>query len=221
MDEKAPPPRKFPQTYAEIIAAHRDRIRSTNTKIKIAIVGPVRAGKTRIANQLAGMPVNETYDATAGVRILEFDVDIKQEREELEVKVELWDLSGDSSYEACFQAVAHRLQGLCVVFDPSLEGSLAEVPTWCSWFSGAANLKADQLLVLAHSDNEKRHAAVSVDLKNGGAALSVPVLNCGLALPSDESSPAANPSWCLNRFRALVKAVHARGGQNLDDSMME
>jgi hypothetical protein len=66
--------------------------------------------------QLSGMPHRDEYDPTMGVRILEFDVDIQHDKEgkcnvnmscthnhawlDLEVKVELWDLSGDSRFFA-------------------------------------------------------------------------------------------------------------------------
>ncbi len=65
--------------------------------LKICVVGPKGTGKTTISNFLAGQ--SERLDAgagnspTVGVRILEFEAPVSQDK----VNIELWDASGDHS----------------------------------------------------------------------------------------------------------------------------
>jgi len=93
------------------------------------MVGPTQAGKTRLANQLGGVKVKEEYDPTLGVRILEFDVDIQHNSEDLEVKIELWDLSGDNRFETCYHSVCDKLDGLVVVYNSATTQS-SDVSIW-------------------------------------------------------------------------------------------
>jgi GTPase SAR1 family protein len=56
-------------------------------KLKLVLLGPKQSGKSTIANFLSGNSntlLNENYDPTYGLRILETDL------------TELWDSSGDS-----------------------------------------------------------------------------------------------------------------------------
>ncbi|GLE10842.1 hypothetical protein PINS_up023099 [Pythium insidiosum] len=82
--------------------------------LKLLIVGPKEAGKTTIANFLCeqtdrlGGP--EKYQPTIGVRILEL--------EKNKTNVELWDVSGDQVYEACWPAVTKDAHGVILVYNP-------------------------------------------------------------------------------------------------------
>jgi GTPase SAR1 family protein len=179
------------------------------------MVGPCNAGKTRLANQMLGMDV-PSHDPTKGVRILEIDCDINLNRQDLEVNMELWDVSGNSEYDACYQAVCQKLQGLIVVYNPDA-GQANEVAVWLSWFCTQANLKADQVLVLAHSDNEEKRPHISLDLKNGTAPMQIPVQNVTYSLPPENQDPSRNASWVVNRVRPLVKRVYNRFQDEEDD----
>ncbi len=74
------------------------------SRMKIALVGPHQAGKTRVANVLAQIQTQGQYDPTVGVRIVEFEKNLqllKNKRESaVAAQVEIWDASGDIKY-AC------------------------------------------------------------------------------------------------------------------------
>jgi Rab-like protein 5 len=88
-------------------------------KVKLLLIGPVKVGKTTIANFLAGInkSVTEEYHPTAGVRyfnivycvytlerILEFEKDVQipgkpsWQGGNQRLDIELWDCSGDRKY---------------------------------------------------------------------------------------------------------------------------
>merc|ERR1712151_650284 len=95
------------------------------TPVKVLIIGPQRCGKTRISNFLADFdesPNFETYNATAGVRILEFERQVKASNgRQMKMSVEMWDCSGDKKYENCWGAILRQAQGVVMVYDPSIK----------------------------------------------------------------------------------------------------
>lgn len=65
-------------------------------KLKIITAGPKGSGKTLISNCLTGQSENlttDSYQPTAGVRILEHEAQLSGIRED--INIELWDASGD------------------------------------------------------------------------------------------------------------------------------
>jgi GTPase SAR1 family protein len=66
-------------------------------RLKICVVGPKSVGKTCISNYLAGqtatLVTEGQYEPTAGVRILEYEINTQGQAH----NVELWDASGDTS----------------------------------------------------------------------------------------------------------------------------
>jgi len=69
-------------------------------RIKILIIGPKGAGKSTIANYLAGRKhvLTENYRPTIGVRIVEFEKDAPKNKNipgDSKITVEMWDVSGD------------------------------------------------------------------------------------------------------------------------------
>jgi len=127
-------------------------------KAKIIVVGPVQAGKTRLANQVADFesePNFETYSPTAGVRILEFDREISHAGKRggsrnVNLAVELWDCSGDQQYEACWPAILANVVGAILVFNPENPAHEREITRWYSAFVAKLGLGQGQVLLLAH-----------------------------------------------------------------------
>ena len=86
---------------------------------KIVVAGPQGSGKSAISSFLAGQTEGlrvDSYSATAGVRILEFDTQVKSVSEP--VSVELWDASGDHAYENCWKAIMQGADGVVLVYNP-------------------------------------------------------------------------------------------------------
>ena len=96
------------------MATHRkggNAHQQTDVTLKVAIVGPSKCGKSRLANQLSSLPLLSSptlsallpYQETAGVRILNFPINLSAlplnptpttPPIDLAVSVELWDVSG-------------------------------------------------------------------------------------------------------------------------------
>lgn len=113
-------------------------------KAKIIVVGPLKAGKTRLANHIATShiaelesrsaardnaepahkPALDAYLPTAGVRILEFDREITHSTGKrggaraAQLSVELWDCSGDQQYQSCWPAILSGAIGVILVYNP-------------------------------------------------------------------------------------------------------
>ena len=179
----------------------------TDLTFKIAIVGPSRSGKTRLANQMANTAflsadiAGHGYSETAAVRIQSFGVNVLaaagrsggggggggqsgQQLLPLGVECELWDVSGSSQYEQLWPAVCTDLNGVIIVYDPKNTTHQSELKAWLEWFTHEAHLTTGQLLALAHgggSGGVVKPMKVGVKDEVGGEVnervVSVPVVN--------------------------------------------
>ncbi|KAF4035052.1 ADP-ribosylation factor family [Phytophthora infestans] len=122
--------------------------------LKILIVGPKEAGKSTIANFLAEhtdrLGSQERYQPTVGVRILEL--------EKGKANVELWDVSGDQNYEACWPAVMKDTDGVILVYNPESHVHESEAVLWYEWFIQNAGLDSSQSLVFEHTTGNSNTA---------------------------------------------------------------
>ncbi|KAF4657712.1 hypothetical protein FOL47_008322 [Perkinsus chesapeaki] len=124
--------------------------------MKIAVLGPRRAGKSAIANTLAEVAgaLSNEYSPTTAVRILEFETDDGgefgprfAERAELklqcavvrgfhlsdQVAVELWDVSGSAEdFEKCYRAIQMDWDGVILVYDPNDRNQVKEIDAF--WY---------------------------------------------------------------------------------------
>lgn len=150
--------------------------------LKVALVGPPEAGKTRLANHLAHEPVTGAtdYDPTKGCRILVFERDVTDAAgARRRVQVELWDVSGDDQCDACWPAVTVGLDALAVVFDPSSKAQAAVVKSVGKYFVGAAGLGEGQTAVFAHGNLTAQHKPLNI-AGRGGARVPAPIFNVNL-----------------------------------------
>ncbi len=94
-------------------------------KVKIVMVGPCQAGKTVLANFISDStetPISETYRPTHVVRILEFESqNLNVNNRYAKADVELWDASGNHSFESSWPAIQRDAHGVIFVFDPERE----------------------------------------------------------------------------------------------------
>ncbi|CAM9329930.1 unnamed protein product [Scytosiphon promiscuus] len=133
---------------------------NNNAPLKIAVCGPVRGGKTSIANFLAGQTehignVNKIYEATCGIialinlnRILECEKQPGITGDK--VPVEIWDVSGDQAFESCWPAIMKGVDGVVLVYNPEIPTHDIEVGIWYDQFVKRAKLDNRQCQVIAH-----------------------------------------------------------------------
>jgi hypothetical protein len=86
--------------------------------MKLLLIGPSKTGKSTLASFLAGIldsttPASEPTP-TVGVRILEFT--------SVGVPIELWDVSGDQSYENTWPACSSNADGVILCYSPETAG---------------------------------------------------------------------------------------------------
>lgn len=90
----------------------------TNQRImKVVVAGPKGSGKSLISNFIAGQTEkisSENYSPTSGVRILEFESKVSHES----VNIELWDASGDHSYESCWRTIMADVDAVLLIYNP-------------------------------------------------------------------------------------------------------
>eukprot|EP00053_Salpingoeca_punica_P020118 m.208218 g.208218 ORF g.208218 m.208218 type:complete len:190 (+) comp17798_c1_seq1:6313-6882(+) len=135
-------------------------------RLKIAIVGPKMAGKTVLANALADRPpsASKTYEPTQGARIVVIENEGAVGKSSSNATIELWDVSGDTQYEACWPAIADGLHGLLLVFNVDEEGQENELEIWVRKFIKVAGLRSSQVLILANKTKFASQAPRQVEL---------------------------------------------------------
>jgi len=123
------------------------RASTDSAKQKVVVVGPREAGKSLISNVLAEAveTPSEIYRPTVGVRILEFDTEVRGSQR---ATIELWDVSGDQKFNKCWPAIKKDAVGAILVYNPEKPNSDQELEQWFSWFPRNMGLSASQVLVV-------------------------------------------------------------------------
>uniref|UniRef100_A0AC35U6P1 Rab-like protein 5 n=1 Tax=Rhabditophanes sp. KR3021 TaxID=114890 RepID=A0AC35U6P1_9BILA len=126
-------------------------------RIKILVLGPVKCGKTSIANFLADSTELRSleYHPTIGARVLEFVGDeLEVDGVNLEADIELWDCSGDLQYRKCWPAMREEAQGVILICNPEFDRG-DDLLIWYEHFIRPLNMDSKYVLLLLHhtSDN--------------------------------------------------------------------
>eukprot|EP00605_Chrysophyceae_sp_TOSAG23-4_P000286 GSChrysophyteH1.ASY1.ANO1.331.1 assembled CDS len=125
--------------------------------VKIVVAGPKACGKSAISTFLSGQADGfklDNYNATAGVRILEFDTQVKGYSEP--VSVELWDASGDHQYENCWKGIMDGADGVMLIYNPDGAGQDQQLGDWFEFFVRKNGLKDEQSMVIAFRTQESQ-----------------------------------------------------------------
>ncbi|XP_047112935.1 intraflagellar transport protein 22 homolog isoform X2 [Schistocerca piceifrons] len=129
-------------------------------KVKILLIGPVKSGKSTIANFLseAADTMSNDYRATRGVRILEFESpNVNVNGKFVTSDVELWDCSGNLKFQQHWPALQYETNGVVLVYKPTVNehGQLLEM--FYNYFVIQSGLSARSCMVLANvgSDAER------------------------------------------------------------------
>lgn len=127
-------------------------------RVKIILVGPKDSGKTCMANFLSSLTAELTANSspTIGVRIVEFERKLSKQKaiqREQKVLVELWDVSGDKNFQACWPAILKEAQGILFMFNPEARNSEKDIEFWYKSF--VTKIKDSCCLVFAHHRDEE------------------------------------------------------------------
>eukprot|EP00826_Nyctotherus_ovalis_P034187 TRINITY_DN2809_c0_g1_i1.p1 TRINITY_DN2809_c0_g1~~TRINITY_DN2809_c0_g1_i1.p1 ORF type:complete len:193 (+),score=54.19 TRINITY_DN2809_c0_g1_i1:59-580(+) len=121
-------------------------------RVKVLLIGPLKSGKTAIANLLAEYQdtLIQTYRPTVGCRVLEFEKELKEGSGR--VLVELWDVSGDPKYEKCWPAIQQKTNGIVFVYDSSTAAD-TDMSYWIEGFSKKMKLAPQFCIAFANRIN--------------------------------------------------------------------
>ncbi|XP_078047622.1 intraflagellar transport protein 22 homolog [Augochlora pura] len=130
--------------------------------LKIVVIGPVRSGKTTIANFLAdATEIPYDYHPTQGVRILEFELqDINVNSKNIAKDIELWDCSGDRKFESCWPAIRKNLNGVILVYSEKSDECSKQIQEFYDYFVTQTKLGPDKCVILCY-DPEKKNPEIS------------------------------------------------------------
>lgn len=96
--------------------SHRSYKHKLSMKLKrVCLIGPQGSGKTQLAAALSGKPASEKREVVNFVNIVKGDV-----------KVQLWDLSGDPRYESIVEAYYNRCDLFVLVLDEPNDDAVAK-----------------------------------------------------------------------------------------------
>lgn len=122
-------------------------------RVKILVVGPSKSRKSRLCSVLAGglEDVLGPSEPTVGCRILELEraAPAAAAAGGGPITVELWDVSGDQSYENLWPAMQKDVQGLLLMFNPENVGDKEMMPLFWEWFGKSQGLTFDRCLCLS------------------------------------------------------------------------
>ncbi|KAI6660966.1 Intraflagellar transport protein 22-like [Oopsacas minuta] len=136
---------------------------------KLIIVGPCKSGKTYFANFLASSTTASSgeYYPTKGVRILEFSsaTNLPQTGKPVDCEIELWDCSGDRTYEACWPAITNGAQGVLLLYNQD-QFEAYEVESFYKDFVGKIGLKEYQCLLIANKKSSVQGRTIPSPIPN-------------------------------------------------------
>ncbi|TPX69147.1 hypothetical protein SpCBS45565_g02632 [Spizellomyces sp. 'palustris'] len=162
------------------------------TKLIVFVVGPPRTGKTAISNHIAELTESlhtTDYHPTQGVRILEFDRQIRPDGgKEHTIACELWDCSGDPRFHPCWPVFSSTANCVILVTSPELRQE-RELDTLCKLFP---TLTERQMVIFAHNAPQK---SAKLRFSSGMPLSRIPIISTTL-----DNEPEA----IRNEFDALL-----------------
>ena len=123
--------------------------------LKFVVAGPKGSGKTTISNFIAAHTDKlscDKYEPTSGVRILEFESRISSSSNP--INIELWDASGDHTYESCWRAVMNESDGVILVYNPDAPSQDQQMSDWYEYFVKKNGLRDSQCMIFAHKSGQ-------------------------------------------------------------------
>ncbi|XP_039273407.1 intraflagellar transport protein 22 homolog [Styela clava] len=137
-------------------------------KAKIIVVGPCESGKTAVSNFLGDQTDHSesNYHPTAGVRILEFEQQVKSRNRNVDVEIELWDCSGSEEYESCWPAMASNADSVIIMYNPFESSNKLQLNNWFDYFVSGQGLKEEYCAIFAHCKNKEATKNISSPLSD-------------------------------------------------------
>lgn len=173
--------------------------------LKFVVAGPKGSGKTIISNYISGHSdalsnENKKYEPTSGVRILEFETRVSNSNNPL--NIEIWDTSGDHSFESCWRAIMNEADGVILVYNPDIVSQDQQMSDWYEYFVKRNGLKDSQCLIFAHKSSTTGANSAS----SSSSSFKPPPLFTKVTAALTTSQSGAD---IKSMFESLVKEIHS------------
>lgn len=153
---------------------------SQDERVKILILGPSQVGKSNVANYLSGTKEHATanYKETCPLRVFEVFIEglsIGGQRRGgrgTRAVAEVWDVSGNTRFQACWPAIAKDAHGAIFVFNPAIANQEKELELWYKSFAVPAQIKDEHIMVFGHRSQPTDDPQNSGSVPRPGGSLS-------------------------------------------------
>lgn len=165
-------------------------------KAKIVVTGPCKSGKSVLSNFLGDQmdTSQHAYRPTSGVRILEFESAISAGHIQANIEIELWDCSGNESFESCWTALAAKADGVILVYDP-LSQNASSVKPFYEYFVKNQSIKDAHCAVFANCVNQNKEQDFSS-----------PIPSCAFTV----TNLVKEPETVKSAFNSLMMKVYGK-----------
>ena len=117
-------------------------------KYNLAVVGDCNSGKTNLVARLAGDTFVSAYKRTIGVEYQSRTVEL----DGVQIKLQIWDTSGDPRYRAITSAFYRGSMGAIVTYSATEEETFANVSYWIEHVKKTAASNIKLMLIGTHGD---------------------------------------------------------------------
>ncbi|UCE73030.1 MAG: GTP-binding protein [Methanomassiliicoccales archaeon] len=120
---------------------------------KVCLIGEAAVGKTSLIRRFVFDRFSDTYIATIGTKTSAKELTIKTEKEEVLLKLQIWDIIGLRSFAKLQTHVYQGAKGAFIVTDITRKGTLRTIEAWIlSLFKTAGEIP---IIILANKNDLK------------------------------------------------------------------
>jgi len=125
---------------------------SSETLIKLLIIGESSVGKSCLLLRFAEDKFNESFLTTIGIDFKVRHVVIDDAR----IKLQIWDTAGQEKFRTITKAYYRGANGILLVFDVTSRDSFSKIRTWMASIKDAMTDPVDVILVGNKCDMERK-----------------------------------------------------------------
>jgi len=163
---------------------------------KICLLGDPSVGKTSLVRRFVYSAYDDKYISTIGTKVMKKEVEFEEEDTEATVRLMIWDIAGQHSYQFVKKAYYDGAEAALIVSDTTRRETLESFDNWVeSIFSVTGKIP---IIMLGNKCDMPEKAQFTLDdLKNIGAKY-----NCPCFLTSAKTGANVEES-----FRSLAKIL--------------
>lgn len=163
-------------------------------KYKVILAGAKNVGKSSLIARFCDNTFSEDMKATIGVDFKRKVVNIKGDKKEISLDLNIWDFGGEERYRTLFGSYANGASAALILFDTTNKNSLDDLDNWIKIIDENA-----------YEDVIKIIIATKIDLKN-----------------KREVSKAEADKLCVKyKWCTEIISTSAKTGENVEDVFLQ